>query len=63
MKSSIIKIISYLALAGTIIPSLMVFFTGLDLQTNKNIMVISMILWFMTAPVWINKKSEEESTG
>lgn len=62
MKYSIIRIVSYLALAGTIIPSLMVFFSGLDLQQNKNIMAVSMIIWFVTAPFWINRKSEEEAT-
>jgi len=59
MKSTILKIISYLALAGTIIPSLMVFFGDMELQTNKSIMAISMIVWFLLAPFWINKKSEE----
>lgn len=59
MKYSILKIISYLALACTIIPSLMVFFGDLDLQMNKTIMTISMIIWFVTAPFWINKKSDE----
>jgi len=46
-------------LAGTIIPSLLVFFGYMDLQVNKNIMVISMVIWFLTAPFWINKKEEE----
>ena len=59
MKYTILKIISYLALAGTIIPSLMVFFGDLDLQMNKTIMTISMIVWFVTVPFWINKKSDE----
>ena len=59
MKLIILKIISYLALAGTIVPALLVFFGDLDLQTNKNIMTFSMIVWFLTAPFWINKKSEE----
>ncbi len=59
MKSITLKIISYLALAGTIIPSLMVFFGDMDLQLNKNIMVISMIIWFVTAPLWINNKADE----
>jgi len=58
MKSITLKIISYLALAGTIIPSLLVFFGDLDLQLNKNIMVVSMLVWFVTAPFWINKKSK-----
>ena len=59
MKSITLKIISYLALAGTIIPSILVFFGDLDLQLNKNIMAVSMVVWFVTAPFWINKKSEE----
>ncbi len=59
MKSLILKIISYLALAGTIIPSMLVFFGDMDLQTNKNIMTISMIIWFVTVPFWINKKVDE----
>lgn len=59
MKSIILKTISYLALAGTIIPALLVFFGDLELQTNKNIMAISMVVWFFTAPFWINKKEKE----
>jgi hypothetical protein len=60
MKTFIIKIISYLALLGTIVPSLLVFFGDMELQANKNIMAVSMVVWFVTAPLWINKKSEEE---
>ena len=60
MKVLFLKLISYLALAGTITPSLFVFFAGLDPQTNKQIMAISMVVWFLTAPFWINKKSKEE---
>lgn len=59
MKSILLKFISYLALAGTIIPSMLVFFGNMDLQTNKNIMTISMIVWFATVPFWINKKVDE----
>jgi hypothetical protein len=28
----------------------------MSLQTNKNIMTVSMIIWFLTVPFWINKK-------
>ena len=59
MKTILLKIISYLALAATIIPPLMVFFGELDINTNKQIMAISMVIWFATAPFWINKKSKE----
>jgi len=61
MKSSLLKIISYLALAGTIIPSILVFVGDMSLQTNKNIMTISMVVWFVTAPFWINRKAEVET--
>jgi hypothetical protein len=61
MKTLLLKIISHLALAGTIIPSLLVFFSDLDLQVNKNVMAISMIAWFITAPFWINKKAASTS--
>jgi hypothetical protein len=56
MKSITLKIISYLALAGTIIPSLLVFAGDMSLQTNKNIMTVSMVIWFVTVPFWINEK-------
>jgi hypothetical protein len=61
MKLIILKIVSYLALAGTIIPSMIVFFADMDLQVNKNIMTVSMIAWFVTAPFWVNKKSAGEA--
>lgn len=59
MKLNLLKLVSYLALAGTIIPSMLVFFGDMDLQTNKYIMAISMIVWFVTVPFWINKKVDE----
>lgn len=60
MKMTVLKIISYLSLAGTIIPSLLVFFGDMDIQTNKNIMAVSMVVWFVSVPFWINKKADEE---
>lgn len=60
MNSTLLKIISYLALGGTIIPSLIVFFGDMVIQQSKWIMAISMVVWFLTAPFWINKKSKEE---
>ncbi|MCG8310607.1 MAG: hypothetical protein MI975_24670 [Cytophagales bacterium] len=61
MKFTLLKIISYLALAGTIIPSFMVFFGDLDIKTNKQIMAFAMLVWFATAPFWINKKRKDEA--
>jgi len=59
MKLLLLKIVSYTALAGTIIPSLLVFFGDMPLEQNKTIMTVSMIAWFATAPLWINKRESE----
>ena len=61
MKHTLLKILSYLALAGTIIPSLLVFLGEMDLSINKKIMAVSMLLWFVTAPFWINGKKAENA--
>ena len=63
MKSTILKFVSFLALAGTIIPSMLVFFGDMDLQTNKTIMAISMVVWFATVPFWINKNAPADETS
>jgi hypothetical protein len=60
MKMTVLKIISYLALAGTIIPSLLVFFGDMDIEGSKNVMAVSMVVWFVSAPFWINKKADDE---
>lgn len=61
MKGTILKIISVLALAGTLVPAILVFLGMIDLQTNKNIMALSMVAWFVTTPFWINKKKKAEN--
>lgn len=56
----LIKIGSFLSLALTIVPSL-IFFTGdLELSQMKVYMGVGMVLWFVTAPFWINKSSKSE---
>lgn len=52
---AIVKIISYAALGLTIIPSFFVFFGDTTLDTNKMLMLIGTIVWFILAPVWMNK--------
>lgn len=61
MKFTLLKILSYLALAGTIIPSILVFLGEMDLSTNKQIMGVSMLVWFVTAPLWINGRKTENA--
>ncbi len=51
-----LKIVSFTGLALTLIPSIMVFSNGFDLDSCKNLMLLGTILWFGTSPFWMNKK-------
>ena len=53
----ILSSISYIALLGTVIPSILVFIGTIELETHKWIMLIGMVVWFVTAPFSIKKKS------
>ena len=52
----ILKIISYIALLATVLPSILVFTGTVELETHKWIMLIGMLVWFITAPFSIKKK-------
>ncbi len=52
---TILKSISYISLLGTFVPAILVWSGTIQLETHKIIMIISMILWFVTAPFWMKK--------
>lgn len=54
----ILQIISYTGLALTLIPAFLVFQGVLNLDTNKNLMFLGAMLWFFTAPFWMNRNLE-----
>lgn len=60
MKNLII-IISIISLLLTIIPAFLVFAGMITLEMNKTLMLIGTLGWFITAPLWMNKKEEEEA--
>lgn len=53
------KIISYLGLGLTVIPSMLLLSEN-DLQYQL-LAIIGMVLWFLSAPFWINKTKEEKT--
>ncbi len=55
----LLKIISFLGLGLTIIPSILVLTGKMDIDLNKNLMILGAVLWFATVPFWINKNKEE----
>ena len=56
----LMKIGSFLSLVLTIVPSIIFFVGNLELSQMKGYMGIGMVLWFVTAPFWINKSSKSE---
>ncbi len=53
---SILKVISLVALIITIVPSVLVFTGTISLENNKLLMILGTLLWFASAPFWMNKK-------
>ena len=56
----LMKIGSFFSLVLTIVPSIIFFVGDLELSQMKWYMGIGMVLWFVTAPFWINKSSKSE---
>ena len=57
----LLKIISYTGLLLTLIPAFLVFSGVLSLDTNKYLMLAGTLAWFLTAPFWMNLKSESQA--
>jgi hypothetical protein len=55
----ILNSLSTIGLALTLIPSFFVLAGILDLDINKNLMMLGTVLWFSTVPFWINKVQED----
>ena len=51
----LLKLLSYIGLGLTIIPAIVYFNGGLDTEQYKLMATVGMVLWFVTAPFWINK--------
>ncbi|MEJ2618138.1 MAG: hypothetical protein P8Z35_24485 [Ignavibacteriaceae bacterium] len=54
----LVKFISYICLGLTLIPSFLVFTGNISLDFNKTLMFIGTIIWFVSAPSWMNKTEE-----
>jgi hypothetical protein len=58
--NSILKIISFAALALTLVPAFLVFYGYIEPSLSKTLMLIGTLIWFGTASFWMNKSEEEE---
>jgi len=49
--------LAFVGLLATVLPAILVCFGAIELGTHKTIMAIGMILWFVTAPFFMKRKS------
>jgi hypothetical protein len=55
---NLIKFISFISLGLTLIPSFLVFTGNISLDSSKMLTFIGTIIWFISAPSWMNKAEE-----
>ena len=61
MRFSALRLVSWLGLALTLLPSFLVFRGALSLDAFKAVVLAGSVLWLGTAPFWINRGRSEES--
>jgi len=54
-----LKIFSFIGLGLTLVPSFLVFQGIIEPSLSKTLMLVGTIIWFFTAPQWLNKFQEE----
>lgn len=55
---NLLKILSYIGLLLTLIPSILYFSGTISADTHKMLMFTGTVLWFLSAPFWMNKAEE-----
>lgn len=58
---NLLKLLSFIGLLLTLFPSVFFFYDYITADTHKLLMLMGTILWFLTAPFWMNKPEEAES--
>lgn len=52
---NLLKILSFIGLALTVVPAFLVFAGIISLPEHKQLMFFGTLTWFATAPFWMNK--------
>jgi uncharacterized membrane protein YdbT with pleckstrin-like domain len=58
MNQKTLKIVSWTALAATIVPSILSFLGLLNLNMVSGIALIGTIVWFVATPLWMDREPE-----
>lgn len=52
----ILIIISIIGLVLTVVPSVLVFIQEISMEAHKQLMIVGMLMWFGTAPLWMKEQ-------
>lgn len=55
------QLISWLALAATILPSVIYFLGGMRLDSVKWVMLLATPVWFISTPLWMDRGDKKRS--
>jgi hypothetical protein len=58
----LLQLLSFLGLALTIVPAVLVFMGQLAFETNQTLMLIGMLLWFGATPFWMGKDAKGKAS-
>ncbi len=58
----LLKLLSFIGLGLTGIPSVLYFMGKIELESSHHMMTVGMLIWFVTAPFWINAKVDKAKT-
>ncbi len=56
---TVARVVSWLALAGTIVPPILFFRDQVTLDQTKLWMLVATVVWFAATPVWMDRHAEK----
>ena len=59
----LLQLISWLALAGTIVPSVLFLAGSMELDPTQWLMLLATIVWFVATPLWMGREEGERAEG
>ena len=61
--NTLLKAVSGVGLALTVVPSLLVFVDWIAWSTHASLMAVGTAVWFLTAPFWMRGREAAEGTS
>jgi hypothetical protein len=59
----VLQTVSWLALLGTILPSVFYLSGWIDLEQSQRLLLVATLAWFVHAPMWMGRGEEQKEEG